>query len=290
MLRRAWGFPDPPADEACVSPAEIEAIDFFRNLAGFVGVDLALHLARLMGTAMSRVAEAGIALVRSQLEAPMYGRQESTASILGAYSAIMRTYLPRTLTVLDTLHRAHLVALGWGYTQGALPPSEKNVLDLVVGFADLSHSTALVQQLDLAGLDAAITTFEGVTSDLLAAAGATIVKRLGDGVMFVTARPDVACAVALDLVDAFREHPVAPPVRVGLAAGHVAALRGDFFGPPVHLAARIVATAPPSTTLVSGEVRARTEAAGAPVTFAPDGPHTFAGFGEPVALYRLGRR
>ncbi len=219
----------------------------------------------------------------------MQGRGESTASILGAYAAVVGSVLPPALLMLDAIHRAHLVAIGWRYTEKALPPSESNVVDLVVGFADMTHSTRLVQQLDLAGLDRAITTFETVTSDVIAAAGARVVKRLGDGVMFVTSQPDVACAVALDLVDAFRHHAVSPPVRVGLAAGHVAALRGDFFGPAVHLAARIVAAAPPSTALVADAVRTRIEGVVSGLVCVPLGPSALTGFEQPVELHRLER-
>ena len=107
--------------------------------------------------------------------------------------------------------------------------------------------------------------------------------------MFVTSRPDVACAIALDLVDAFRAHPVAPPVRVGLAAGRVAALRGDFFGPPVHLAARIVGAAPPSTVLVSDDVRRRIEGVGLALTCSAEPPVALAGFESPITLHRLER-
>jgi class 3 adenylate cyclase len=114
------------------------------------------------------------------------------------------------------------------------------------------------------------------------------VKRLGDGVMFVTHRADVACRVALDLVDAFRDRAGAPPVRVGLAAGLVAALRGDFFGPAVHLAARIVSAAAPSEALVAGEVRTRAEGIG-DVAFVSAGPQVLTGFAEPIELHRLGR-
>ena len=218
----------------------------------------------------------------------MHGRGESAASILRAYATVIGSILPAALDTLDALHRAHLVAIARRYSDRALPPSESNVVDLVVGFADLSHSTTLVQQLDLAGLDRAITAFEAVTSDAIAAAGATVVKRLGDGVMFVTGRADVACTLALDLVDAFRDHPVAPPVRVGLAAGHVAALRGDFFGPPVHLAARIVGVAPPASVVVSAEIRERiADVPGLGVVGV--GPTALSGFERPVELFRLER-
>lgn len=288
-IRRAWGLPDPPANDACFTPAEIDALEYVRSMADFVGPDLALHVARVMGTAMSRLAEAEIALVRSRLEAPMLGRHESGASILGAYENVFSVFLPAGQRTLDLLHRAHLVTLGRRYTEWALPPSESNVVDTVVGFADLTGSTALVQQTDLVGLDHAITTFERVTSDLLAAAGASVVKRLGDGVMFVTPSADQACRVALDLVDAFRDRAVSPPVRVGLDAGQVAALRGDFFGPAVHLAARIVSAATPSEVLVSSEMRTRAQGTG-DFVFVAAGAHVLAGFAAPVELYRLERK
>jgi class 3 adenylate cyclase len=288
-IRRAWGLADLGPSERAIAPTELTGLAFMASVAAFVGPEPALHVARVMGTAMSRMAEAEIALVRSRVEAPMVQSHASTAAMLVAYASLLEGMLPAALTTLDALHRAHLVAIGWRYSDRALPPSESNIVETVVGFADLTASTALVQRLDLTGLDHAITTFETVTSDVIAAAGATVVKRLGDGVMFVTAYPDVACGIALDLVDAFRAHPVAPPVRVGLAAGRVAALRGDFFGPPVHLAARIVGVAAPSTVLVSDDVRRRIEGVKPAVACTAEPPVALAGFETPVTLHRLER-
>ena len=288
-IRRAWGLADPTPDEPRIPSAELAGIAFTAGVAGFVGPEPALHFARVMGTAMSRMAEAEIALVRSRIEAPMHESRASTAAMLVAYARILERMLPGALTTLDALHRAHLVTIGWRYSDRALPPSESNIVDTVVGFADLTASTSLVQRLDLTGLDRAITTFETVTSDVITAAGATVVKRLGDGVMFVTPHHDAACGIALDVVDAFRDHAVAPPVRVGLAAGHVAALRGDFFGPPVHLAARIVAVAAPSTVLVSDDVRARLDGVTPAFACAAEPPIALAGFEGPITLHRLTR-
>ena len=288
-FRRAWGLADPAPGERTFSPSELAGLAYMGSVAAYVGPELALHIARVMGTAMSRMAEAEIALVRSRVEAPMQQSRASTATMLLAYAGLLEVTLPAALTTLDALHRAHLVAIGWRYSDRALPPSESNIVETVVGFADLTASTSLVQHLDLTGLDRAITTFETVTSDVIAAAGATVVKRLGDGVMFVTAHPDVACGIALDLVDAFRAHPVAPAVRVGLAAGRVAALRGDFFGPPVHLAARIVGVAAPSTALVSDDVRRHIEGVSRAFVCHAEPPVALAGFETPVTLHRLER-
>ena len=282
-LRRAWGFPDPGPGERCFAPADVDALLFVRSMGDLVGPELTMHVARAIGTAMSRVAEAEIALARSQLEGPMETLGASVASILLRYRAVLETFLPAMQRTLDAIHRGHLAHIGQRYTAWALPPSEHNVVDMVVGFADLTQSTALVRGLNLAGLDRALIAFEDVTTDLIAAAGATLVKRLGDGVMFVTPQAEVACALGRRLVEAFRDDPAMPPARVGLDAGHVAALRGDFYGPPVHLAARIVTVAPAATVLVSRAVRARVPDA----AFRSAGLHALAGFGDPVELYSL---
>jgi len=282
-VRHALGFPDPAAGERCFVPADVEVLRVFRSMADLVGRELTMHVARAVGTAVSRIAEAEIALVRSQVEGPMETQGASVASILARYGLVLEHLLPAMLRTIDTVHRAQLVHIGRRYTRSAGPPSRYNVLDMVIGFADLTRSTTLVRELDLGRLDRALTTFEDVTTDLIAAAGATLVKRLGDGVMFVTPQAEVASTLALRLVDAFRDRPDAPPAKVGLAAGPVAALRGDFYGPPVHLAARIVTAAPPATVLVSGELRARLP--GASVCSA--GLHALAGFGDPVELFEL---
>lgn len=166
-------------------------------------------------------------------------------------------------------------------------PSANNVLDVVVGFADISGSTALVERLDVAELDHALAVFEARTTDAIAGAGATLVKRLGDGVMFVTDAADTACHLALDLVDAFPEAEDLPPVRVGLAAGDVAAMRGDYFGPAVHRAARVVALAAPRTVLVAAEVAARITAS--TLAFESIGTRALAGFDRPIELLQCRR-
>src|SRR5262249_61951274 len=74
-----------------------------------------------------------------------------------------------------------------------------------------------------------------------------LVKLIGDGAMFVGDDAVDACTAARRLVDALATDDVVPPVRVGLAAGPVMSLYGDYFGDVVNLAARLVALAPPSS-------------------------------------------
>ena len=282
-LHRAWGLPDPQPGERGFVAADVDVLRFIGDLTGLVGPELTMHFVRVLGTAMSRVAEAEVSLLRSQIEGRMESRAASVASILLRYRTILESFLPNMQSMIDAIHRAHLASIGRRYVGRAQPPSEHNVVDMVVGFADLTRSTALVRDLDLVAFDRALIAFEGVTTEAIAAAGATLVKRLGDGVMFVTHESQVACTLSRRLVEAFRDEPDIPPVRVGLDAGQVAALRGDFYGPPVHLAARIVTAAPPATVLMSGAMRDRI----APDAVRSVGFHALAGFVDPVELFAL---
>jgi adenylate cyclase len=83
--------------------------------------------------------------------------------------------------------------------------------------------------------------------------GGVPVKWLGDGVMVHFRDPAGAVLAALGMVE---ELPAAglPPVHVGLAAGPVVVVVGDYFGRTVNLAARIAAYASAGRVLVSEPV------------------------------------
>ena len=98
--------------------------------------------------------------------------------------------------------------------------------------------------------------FEATTGDVIAAAGANVAKRIGDAVMFVTNAPGVACALALELIEACAAARL-PKLRVGVAFGDVIVRQGDFYGPTVNLAARLVAAAEPGTALTDAALHGR---------------------------------
>ena len=92
--------------------------------------------------------------------------------------------------------------IGRRYSEVDAPTSALNVVQLAVGFADLAGYTGLWQELEPHHLALMLDRFEATTGDVIAAAGANVVKRIGDAVMFVTNAPGVACALALDLLEA----------------------------------------------------------------------------------------
>jgi adenylate cyclase len=105
------------------------------------------------------------------------------------------------------------------------------------------------------------------------------VKLIGDEAMFMVDDPADACALAATMV----EHSP-HPVRVGLAYGPAVALHGDFYGPTVNLAARLVTVAAPSSVVVSDSVK---DEVGDRFAFeeVPTGP--LRGFPDVTTAYRL---
>src|SRR5262249_37673871 len=105
-LRRALGLPEPVPGERCFVPGDVETLRFVEGLTGLVGPDLAMHFARALGTAMSRVAEAEVSLLRSQIEGRMESRGASVASILLRYRGVLEGFMPAMERTLDAVHRA----------------------------------------------------------------------------------------------------------------------------------------------------------------------------------------
>jgi hypothetical protein len=87
-----------------------------------------------------------------------------------------------------------------------------------------------------------------------------VVKMIGDEVMFVTDTVADAARIGLDLADAYADDDLLSDVRVGLASGPVLSRDGDYFGPTVNLAHRIVNIGNPGTVLMSDEFHAALEA------------------------------
>jgi adenylate cyclase len=154
------------------------------------------------------------------------------------------------------------------------------IVDRVIGFVDLVGSTEVLRTLTVSELAAAVDRFELAVWDLVTAAGGRVVKLIGDEAMFVVDEPADACRLASAMIG----HP-AYPVRVGLAYGPSVALHGDYYGPTVNLAARLVAVAPPSSVLVSDAVK---DAVGEAFGFESYPTGSLQGFPDVTSAFRLG--
>jgi hypothetical protein len=82
-------------------------------------------------------------------------------------------------------------------------------------------------------------------------------------VMFVVQTAIGAAQIGLSLAEAYASDDLLSDVRVALAIGPVLVKDGDFYGPVVNLASRLVGVAHPGTVLISEEFKEALEAQGA---------------------------
>lgn len=210
-----------------------------RRFLDVMSVDALIRSARVRGSALSAVARADLATIRDELLLPMRqaGADDLTMAVALAESAealedIARQALLHSYELQLDLHLdGELVAMA--------ARSEREEVDIAVGFLDVEGYTALSARIDPAGLDAVIEAFERrvleVTSRL---AGVSPVKYLGDAVMLVSADPCQLADAMLTLTEPV-EGLAEAPLRGGMAFGPVLVREGDYFGSPVNLAARL---------------------------------------------------
>jgi adenylate cyclase len=126
---------------------------------------------------------------------------------------------------------------------------------MAVGFADMVGFTMLSQHLRDEELAAVVARFEALAHDTVVGQGGRVVKMIGDEVMFVVPTATSAASIGLSLAEAYAGDELLSDVRVALSIGPVLVQDGDFYGPVVNLASRLVGVANPGTVLASDEFR-----------------------------------
>ena len=250
---RALGFLDVGDTEQAFTDMDIEAVRIFQSMValGLVDLESAVQMARVIGSSMSRIAEAeaspgatpilmgtGDSILDADLFAQRAGASIPAMGQLLEY--VWRRHL-QAATRRAMLHRARL-------DEGLRPI-------MAVGFADMVGFTMLSQHLGDEELAAVVARFEELAHDTVVALGGRVVKMIGDEVMFVVPTADSAAQIGLSLAEAYAGDDLLSDVRVALAIGPVLAKDGDFYGPVVNLASRLVNVAHPGTVLASDDFR-----------------------------------
>jgi adenylate cyclase len=164
--------------------------------------------------------------------------------------------------------------------------TRRELARVAIGFVDLVGSTALQAALDPAELGAQVSTFEARAFEVIAAGGGRLVKFIGDEIMVAAVDPAAGVRIVGDLVDAFTEDGTQP--RGGLVFGEVLFRHGDYYGPVVNLAARLVDAAIPGEALADRSVVEALK--DDDLGFEPAGRRMLKGFDEPVAVWSLTSR
>jgi adenylate cyclase len=125
---------------------------------------------------------------------------------------------------------------------------------LAVGFIDLAGFTETAQRLPEEELGQMLARFESLTWDVVTEAGGQVVKLIGDEAMLVCPSADAAAEAALEIVGETAKSDL-PAARAGLALGPLLARAGDYFGPAVNLAARLVERAEAGMVIVDERLK-----------------------------------
>jgi class 3 adenylate cyclase len=184
---------------------------------------------------------------------------------------------------LDAFFRHHLEAARMNWERS----DSRDLLDsgglrAAVGFADLSGFTGMTEGLSMPELTSLLTVFEEVADDIVRAEEGRVVKFIGDAVMYVAHDAPAGVRIAQNLIEAARIRGM--NARAGVTIGVVLPLEGDFFGPVVNLAARLVGMAEPGEILVTHEVVDRL---GGGVAAVGLGPRAVRGFTRAIEVASL---
>ena len=148
--------------------------------------------------------------------------------------------------LLEYVWRRHLQAATRRAMLLGARGAEKGISPVMaVGFADMVGFTMLSQHLGDEELAAVVSRFEELAHDTVVALGGRVVKMIGDEAMFVVQTATSAAEIGLSLAEAYAGDELLSDVRVALAIGPVLVQDGDFYGPVVNLASRLVGVANP---------------------------------------------
>jgi len=206
----------------------------------------------VIASSLTRISEAIATAVRGQLPSLAIEGSGSEVTTARTFSGVAG-FVPRTGNALDAFFRHHLEAARMNWERSdSRDLLESGGLRVAVGFADLSGFTGLTEGLSMSELTSLLTVFEEVADDLVRAEEGRVVKFIGDAVMYVAHDAGAGVRIAQGLIEAARMRGM--NARAGVTIGVVLPLEGDFFGPVVNLAARLVAMAEPGEVLVTNDV------------------------------------
>jgi adenylate cyclase len=256
-LMLALGYPNPQPRQKLYTDEDVEVAKVHKRfLDAGLPRDGTLDVARVIGQSMARSAAAIRLMAGDALIQP--GDTESSLGL--RYAAAAEELVPLLGPVLEQQLRMHLreqatrdVVTRANREAGSLAGER----EMAVLFADLTGFTRLGESLptDRVG---SIGSRMTIIANEVACPPVDLVKTVGDGAMLVSADVDALLDAAVDLRKRVeKEGEDFPPVRVGVACGSAVHRGGDWFGPAVNRASRIVDAAKPGTILVEESAQER---------------------------------
>jgi adenylate cyclase len=282
VLVRVWlalGFPPPPEDQPMFNDDDLGLLEAFHVVLDLFEMDAALQFTRVLGSSIGRIGEAAVASFLMNVEGPLLtaAAGEAAQAKASTAGAEMARDLPG---LFHGLYRRHF-QLAVERSRATQGDTAFGTFHLTVGFCDLVGYTAWSRSLSASALARAVNSFESAAHELITTAGGRLVKSLGDAVLFTTTTPAAAASIALDLTAFVESDAHLTGLRSALASGEVLGRDGDFYGPVVNLAARMVKETAPGTVVSDRPVDG--------FTARPVGSAALKGIGEDTELYVIDR-
>jgi adenylate cyclase len=284
-VSRAAGLVQVDPGDPIYLESDVETFKVFAVGAQFFGEDSALQFGRVIGAAMATVADAAMSEFGRDVRPRLNEAGASELEYAKAAEFASSLLVNDVPLAVQTLFFHHVEAAVRRLQVSGFAATAH----LAVGFLDLVGSTAMGERLDANELGAALGDFERDAVEAVGDQGGRVVKTIGDEVMFVANTAQAACDIALAVTERVERHPVLPKLRGGLSTGGLVRGYGDYYGPVVNAAARIVKLADPGDVLVTDAVRREIEADGGAARFVAAGTHELRGVEGTLDLFRLER-
>jgi adenylate cyclase len=294
MLARiyvAFGLPRPTPDEH-VREEDLRLLKIVPVLFGAgISEGEILRLARVWGDSARRVAQFQSHYLHHSIEEPFRRRGlRDNAAFEAALSEVSVQAGRGGEDLLGWLFRRHSEVFE---TEHLFEHVETALEDAGVhrreprqveacAFADLSGYTRLTEEAgDEVAAQVSVKLAE-LVNDVASRYAGSVVKLLGDGVLFHFKVPQDAVLASLSILD--RVGPAGlPPAHVGVNAGPMIYEEGDYFGRTVNIAARIASQAGPHQVFLGEDVLPHIEPSRFRVVEA--GAFELKGIEEPLPLY-----
>lgn len=285
LLTRQWqamGLPVRPDHEVAYGERDLEAA---RRVKQFVDAGLPeeglIEMARVLGQALARVAEASRFMIGSAFLEP--GSTEYDVAQQARMARPLVEVLEPTIAYvygIQLVEQLRHDAMG----QALLETGDPGRREMTVGFVDIVGWTELSEEAEEETIGGLADRLGAMVSEHLRAP-VRVVKMVGDGAMLVSPETAPMLDLTLDLVDAAEADPAFPQLRGGVASGLALTRWGDWYGRPVNLASRVCSRARPGSVLVTAPVR---EACAEGYRFSQAGEKRLKGIGS-VPLWRARR-
>lgn len=247
------GHPNPPPRVKSFSDYDVElAVTLRRFLDAGLGKSELLDVSRVLGQSVARIAaatrEAGSTLIKAgdteaELGLRLAAAAEELVPLLGAVLGYELTVHLREQATREVITRNER-------EKGAIVGTR----EVAVCFTDLSDFTRLGESVPakrVGSIGSRVATVAAEVAEL----PVELVKTVGDGALFVSPETGPLLDAACELIRRIEaEGEDFPQARAGLAFGDAVARGGDWFGPAVNRASRIVDVAKPGCILAESAV------------------------------------